>query len=345
MKRIYLSVLMLMSVMLVQGQTIDKIELKESGFGSKKLAKAPKRIYISEFNVNYQIAYSLTSISRGGSQMGGGKRGDAKATLSVAVPGIDFDRLQKITDDAYSDYVAKLESEGYEIINADVAGQTDYLSKWERLKGGEISQAQFPGFLATTPTGHDFFVRRVTKKGRNKNGIFEYATKLSKELEGATIVKINLAIPFIEEAEGGLSKGLRKSIGGLAKVVVRPNFRLTKLEAIQLKNTYLSVSTGSGYWYMKSLKDQGQVIQVLKNDVEITGVFENKKYKATQKADQDIWGTSNGYFKVFSYEDREIASTQPIPCEPEAFLSGAKQVVEGYVTASLDGFLKAAKDK
>ncbi len=345
MKRVLLTLTFFAVALLVQGQTVGKLELKETGFGGKKLAKAPKRVYISEFNVNYQIAYSLTSISRGGSELGGGRRGDAKATLSVAVPDIDFNKLQKITDDAYNEYVAKLESEGYEIINADAASQTDLLSKWERLKGGEISQAQFPGFLATTPTGRDFFVRRVTKKGRNKNGIFEYATKLSKQLEGATIVKVNLAIPFIEEAEGGLSKGLRKSIGGLAKVVVRPNFRLTKLEAIQLKNTYLSVTTGSGYWYMTSMKDQGQIIQTLKNDVEIAGVFENKKYKATQKADQDIWGTNNGYFKVFSYEDREIARTQPIPCKPEAFLSGAKQVVEGYVKASLNGFLKAAKGK
>jgi len=112
-----------------------------------------------------------------------------------------------------------------------------------------------------------------------------------------------------------------------------------------LKNTYLSVSTGSGFWYMKSMKDQGQIIQTLKSDVEIDGVFEKKKYKATQKADQDIWGTSNGYFKVFSYEDREIARTQPIPCEPEAFLSGVRQVVEGYIMASLNSFLAASKGK
>ena len=333
------------TVMLVQGQTIDKIEIKESGFGQKKLAKAPKRIYIAEFNVNYQIAYSLTSISKGGSQMGGGRRGDAKASLSVAVPDIDFNELQKITDDAYQEYITKLKSEGYEIVDIDEAGQAEIFSKWERLKGGEISQAQFPGFLATTPTGKDFFVRRVTKKGKNKNGIFEYATKLSKQLEGVTVVKVNLAIPFVEEAEGGLSKGLRKSIGGLAKVVIRPNFRLAKEEAIQLKNTYLSVKTGSGYWFMKSMKDQGQVIQVLKNDVEIDGVFDEKKYKATQKADQDLWGSSNGYFKMFSYEDREIAMTQAVPCKPEAFLSGARQVVKGYVMASLDGFLSAAKGK
>ncbi|GAB5524456.1 MAG: hypothetical protein Roseis2KO_23280 [Roseivirga sp.] len=344
MKRVLLTLTFFAAALLVQGQTVGKLELKETGFGEKKLAKAPKRIYIAEFNVNYQITYSSTSIARGGSEIGGGYRGDAKATLSVAVPGIDFNELQQITDDVYQNYIARLKSEGYEVINAETAKGTDLLSGWEKIKGGEISQAQFPGYLATTPTGRDYFVRRVTKKGRMKNGIFEYATKLSKQLEGATIVKVNLAIPFVEEAEGAASKSLRKTIGGLAKVVIRPNFRLAKYESVQVgKSSPLTVQTNSGYYYMKSLKDQGQVVQNLKKDVEISDVFENKKYKATQKADQDLWGTSNGYFRVFNYDDREIANTQAIACKPEAFVGGARQVVEAYVKASLDGFLAAAK--
>ncbi len=345
MKKPFLLILMLTIGLTSYGQKVGEMDMKNSGFGQKKMSKAPKKVYISEFNINYQLAYSQTSISRGGRELGGGYRGDAKASLSVAIPGIDLGALQKITDDVYQDYINKLKSEGFEIISPETASATDLLSDWERQTGGEISEAQFPGYVATTPSGKDYFVRRVTKKGRKKNGVFEYATKLSKQLEGATIIKINLAIPFVEEAEGGVSKSLRKTIGGLAKVVVRPNFRLANYESVQLKNTVLTVQTGSSYHYMESLKNQGQIIQSLKKDVEIAGVFEKKKYKATQKADQDIWGASNGFYTVFSYDDRELEKTQAIECKPEEYLSGARQVIEGYVNASLAAFLIASKGK
>ena len=345
MKKILFTIMMLTIGLAAQGQKVGKIDMKESGFGQKKMAKAPRKVYISEFNINYQLAYSQTSIARGGRELGGGYRGDAKASLSVAIPGIDLNELQKITDDVYQNYVNKLKAEGFEIINAETAGTTDLLSDWERQTGGEMSEAQFPGYVATTPTGMDYFVRRINKKGRKKNGVFEYATKLSRQLEGATIVKINLAIPFVEEAEGGVSKSLRKTIGGLAKVVVKPNFRLANYESVQSGKTAISIQTGSSYHYMESLKNQGQITQTLKKDVEIDGVFEEKKYKAVQSADQDIWGSSNSFYTVFSWDNRELEKTQAITCKPEEYLSGAKQVVQGYVTASLDGFLKAASGK
>lgn len=345
MKKTFLLILMLTIGLTSYGQKVGKIDMKNGGFGQKKMSKAPKKVYISEFNINYQLAYSQTSISRGGRELGGGYRGDAKASLSVAIPGIDLDALQKITDDVYQEYIDKLKSEGFEIIDPETAVTTDLLSGWERQTGGEMSEAQFPGFVATTPTGKDYFVRRVTKKGRKKNGVFEYASKLSRQLEGATVIKINLAIPFVEEAEGGVSKSLRKTIGGLAKVVVKPNFRLAKYESIQVGNTYLTVQTGSSYHYMESMKNQGQILQSLKKDVEIEGVFESKKYKATQKADQDIWGASNGFYKVFSYDDRELEKTQAIECDPQKYLTGVREVVKGYVNKSLEAFITASKGK
>ncbi|WP_305983193.1 hypothetical protein [Roseivirga thermotolerans] len=345
-KYLTLTVLLLSLSMPVHAQQIGEIELKESGFGQKKLSKAPKKIFISEFNINYQLAYSQTSIARGGRELGGGYRGDATASLSVAIPDIDLNELQKITDRAYEDFVSTLKAKGFEIVEPDVAAQTELLSDWERLPGGHISEAQFPGYIATMPSGRDFFVRRITKKGRTKNGVFEYATKLSKQLDGAIIVKMNLAIPFVEEAEGGVSKSLRKTIGGLAKVVVKPNFRLANYESVQVSQTNtLTIQTNSSYIYMESLKDQAQVQHALKKDVEIGGVFEDKKYKAMQKADQDLWGSGNGFYTVFSYDDRELEKTQAIPCDPQKYLSGVGQVISGYVKNSLNGFLEAYESK
>ncbi len=347
MKKISLILTMLLAIVFfANGQSVGKIELKESGFGQKKMAKAPKRIYISEFSVSYQMAYSQTSIARGGREIGGGYRGDAKASLSVAIPGIDPSELQKITDEVYQNYIKQLISEGFEIIKADEAGKTDIFSGWERMHGGSISQAQFPGYIATSPTGFDYYVRRITKKGRAKNGVFEYANKLSRQLDGAIIAKVNLTIPFVEQAEGKGSKALRKTFGGVAKVVVRPNFSLSPMESVQISKTGSATAiTQSSYIYFASLKNQASVKYDLKKEVKIDGVFENKKYKAVESADQDIWGTQAGHLRVFNFSDREVEMTQPIPCDPEKYLNGAKTVVSQFVQSSLDKFLTVAKGK
>ena len=343
-KILFTALALLMVTAFATAQSVGKIEVKETGFGQKKFKKAPKRVYISEFNVNYQMAYSQTSIARGGREIGGGYRGDAKASLSVAIPGIDPAELQKITDDIYQEYIEQLKGAGFEIIDPSEAAKTDLMSDWEKMTGGEMSQAQFPGYLATTPEGMDYYVRKVTKKGRAKNGIFEYAHKLSKQLGGAVVIKVNVAVPFIEKAEGGASKALRKAVGGVAKVVVRPNLRLSQMESVQIsKMGSAAVSTASSYMFMESLKNQAQLKVDLKKDVQIGDVFEKKKYKAVESADSDIWGTDAGHLRVFHFSDREIEKTQPIPCEPKTYLKGVKQVVHEYVRTSLTAFLKASQ--
>ncbi len=326
-------------------QKVGKIETKESGFSQKKFSKAPKKVYIAEFNVNYQMAFSQTSIARGGREIGGGYRGDAKATLNVAIPDINPNEMQKLTNEVYQEYINELKQNGFEIVSADEAGKTDLFSDWERMEGGEISQAQFPGYLGTTPTGYSYYVRKVTKKGRTKNGVFAYSPKLSSQLGGAIVIKINVAVPFIENAEGGLSKSLRKGLGGVAKVVVRPNLRLAVNEAVQIgKMSSASVTTASSYMFKESLKNQGQLLVNLKKDVGIEGVFDSKKkYKASKSADVDLWGSDAGHLRIFHFSDQEVENTQPIPCEPTAYVKGVGEVVRGYVRKSLDSFLAVAK--
>ena len=50
-------------------------------------------------------------------------RGDATARLALAIKGIEESDLQEMTDKLYSDYVAKLEGAGFEIISPDEAGE------------------------------------------------------------------------------------------------------------------------------------------------------------------------------------------------------------------------------
>ncbi len=326
-------------------QTVGEVEFKKGrsagSFGVKKMKKAPKKIYIAEFNVNYQMMYNRTDIARGGRELGGGYRGDAKASLILGIPNIAEQDVQQITDDLYKEYVSQLEAAGYEIVSADAAAQADTYEDWQRLQGGTISLSQFPGYIATAPTGYDYFVKKITEKGRAKTSMFDYAGKLSKNMDGTLVAKINLAIPFVQEAESTGSKMLKKTLGGLAKVVAEPYLRLSPSEAVQTgKTSSTSVNTASSYTYFESLGKQGLINFNLKDPVEIEGIFEKKKYKAVESADQDIWGTQMGILQVFRFDDKEVTRMQAVPCDPEKYKKGVREVGMKYINANVAGFLE-----
>ena len=332
---------MILVTAIAQAQKVGEIEFeKVPGSMAKSMRNAPKRIYIAEFFVNYQMAYSQTSIARGGREFGGGYRGDAKATLNVAIPGVDPQELQNLIDELYKTFVDRLKSEGFEIVSADEAGKTDQFSDWDRKSGGELSQAQFPGYLGTAPSGFDYFIKKTDDKGREKRGMGTYQIKLSNDLNGAIVAKVNLAIPFVEEAEGKGSKLLRDAVGGVAKVVIKPNLRLAQSESVQIgKMSGASVVTSSEFFYKESLRNAGGVNFKLKKDVEIDGVFEEKKYKASESADTDLWGSDAGHLTIFHFSDKEIENTQPIPCDPQVYVKGVREVSTQFIKKTLEEFM------
>ena len=144
-KVFFMLVLSLVVMAAAQAQQVGKLELKGvSNMSEKKFKKAPKRVYIAEFFVNYQLAFSQTSLARGGREVGGGYRGSAKATLNVAVSGVDMQALQKLTDELYKQYTDRLTSEGYEIVSADEAGATDLFSEWGTKEGWRVEPGAIP---------------------------------------------------------------------------------------------------------------------------------------------------------------------------------------------------------
>ena len=172
----------------------------------------------------------------------------------------------------------------------------------------------------------------------------DYAVKLSPQMDGVIIAKVNLAVPFIEGAEGGASKALRGALGGVAKVVVKPNLRLATSEAVQIgKMSSASVYSKSNFFYKASLKDQAAMNLELKKDVEIDGVFEEKKYKASKVANTDNWGSSAGHFRVFHFTDEEIERTQPVECDGTTYMSGVRQATTAFIEAALNKFISVAK--
>ncbi len=327
-------------------QQVDEIKVKHQQFGLKKSAKViPKKIFIQHFFVNYQMLYDQVEIAKGGREIGGGVRGNARAQLVLGVQGVSEADLQEVTDKLFKEYVDRLKAKGFEIVTAQEASKLERFSGWQMLKGGTPSKAQFPGYVSTAPTDFNFLVRKITKKGKakSKKNMFDDGMGVSKDL-GVTVARVSLNVPFMKDGESQGSRALTKSFGGVAKVVGKPEFGLLKLTTIMSKAAFgqkaNTITTESNFVYKKSLKYQASLKTVPKKKILINGVFAKKKYKAVKSASQDLWGTSYGAVRVFSASDAVKKKMQAIPVDAAKYKKGVLIAGKGFLATSLDEFLK-----
>lgn len=322
---------------LVQAQQIGPVEITTAGgYGEKKMKSAPRKVYIAEFRVMYQLMVHQTDEDKGGRMLGGGLRGDAKASLTIGIKGVDVPDLMQITNKLYAEYTGSLKAQGFELISAEEALKTATLEGWELKTGGETNEAQFKGYLTTTPENYQYAVKRTTDGGKEKKGFLDNSGKLSKDLGGAIVAKVNLIVPMVEDAESTGSKMLKDAAGGIAKVVLRPNLRLSNEGMLAGTFSTDLATTKVSYFYMKSMGEQGICITALKKPVEISGVLPDKKYKATATANTDIWGTDAGYFTIFKVDKEIISNMQVIECDRNTYVNGVTDAALKFLKGSLD---------
>ncbi|RMA57249.1 hypothetical protein [Ulvibacter antarcticus] len=206
----------------LQAQSLGEFNAKTSEMGKGKLAKAPKKVYIASFNVNFEIYMEAMDFERGGSTFGGGQRSDATAKAAIGLGGIDAADIQAKTDQLYSEFVAQLKAGGLEIITADEAGKTEVYEDWERATGPFVAESGIPGVLMCLPEGQSQYYRGTKKNGRIKKGIIDdnlIPAKLSDQLGDAIIANVNLYFMFSEE-------GINVFKGNAAKVKIFTNLRM-----------------------------------------------------------------------------------------------------------------------
>ncbi|MGB1269422.1 MAG: hypothetical protein ACPG45_06765 [Flavobacteriaceae bacterium] len=320
-------------------QDVSSLNFKIDGYAQKKFNETDKKIYIQHFFVNYQVMMSASEIARGGREIGGGYRGDAKASLSLGIKGVELEDYQNMTNEFYNDFVKQLTDKGFTIMTAqEVQGNVNF-SKENVVEGGSPASSDIPGYLSTTPKGYSFLT--------GGSGAFNMAgMPQSKKLGGVIVARVYITVPFLENGESQGSRALTKSFGGVAKVVLKPNLRLSPLESVPVagdfkkpKNTVTDVT----FAYKKNLKYQALYRGKLKKPTEINGVFENKKYKSVSSASQDLWGSEVGTFKVFNVQDKELERMQSVACEKEKYVGGVTTAVTEYLNASVSGFLSYIK--
>jgi hypothetical protein len=96
MKKLLLSVVA--GVFILSGaysQNTEGVSYKDFGYAQKKFDKAPKKIYVAQFRVVYQLMADWTESTQGGYQLGGGVKGKATARLAVGLQGIEDNDLKE----------------------------------------------------------------------------------------------------------------------------------------------------------------------------------------------------------------------------------------------------------
>lgn len=319
----------------LKAQQLGTVELKKPGrssndMNSKDLKKAPKKLFIAEFNIFYQVVYADAEQTREGVN-----HGKTKASLTVIAEGIQQEDLQNTTDKLYREFVNNLKAKGYTLIDASAASGIKPFEGWELVNGGTINEAQIKGYAMTTPTGFKYYRKKVDKKGREKKGIMDNSIKISQGLDGTVVAKVNIIIPFMTDSESGISKSATKIVGGISKLVASPDLKLSAEGVASSYSVYFY--TQSLFAYSTGMKTQAVIKTSLKNDVPINGVFKDEKFKATAVTSLNTEHEVGAYTIVESI-DVSASNTQSAKCNGKIYNDGVYKASSTFLNKSLERF-------
>jgi hypothetical protein len=333
---------------IINAQSLGEFKPKDVSYGANKLKGKAKKIYIANFNVNYQVYNEKQDFKQGGSQLGGGYKGDAMAEISVGLEGLTDNDLQKITDKLYSDYIAQIKAKGLTIISAEEAGKAGTYTDFMKLQGGVVSAAQFPGTLSNAPTGYEYFVKKVDKSGKAKSGGFlgtaaSLYPKLSSELDDAIIAEVNMYVLFVE--------GQNAFQGNGANIKVKTNLRLSGAEAIEMtsdskikmkgQNTITTISSGVNFYHGKMGMGSTTAYQgSISKSMPIIGVIEDTKLQSFANRSTD-GGTKTIYGTFFNPENRSSKSSKVVQVEGSKYYDGVYMAAKKFVDFHTQQFLNS----
>ncbi len=350
----FTSVLVLAILLLsanLKSQTLGEFKPKDTSYGLGKLKGNASKIYISSFNVIYQVYNEKQDFKQGGSVLGGGYRGDAMAEASIGLDGLTDKDVQRITDQLYVDYITQLKSKGLTVLTGDDAAKTETYSDYTRMQGGTVSLAQYPGTMTTAPTGYDYFVKKVDKSGKTKSGGFLNQAsmlypKLSKELGDAIIAEVNMFVLFVEDKNAFKGNGANIKIAtnlrlaGGAEAIIMTDDAKFKFKG---QNTVSVISSGVNFYHGKmGMGATTSYSGTLSKSLGIGSVIEDTKVQSFANRSADILGTKTIYGTFFTPDNKSSAASKVVAVDPEKYYTGvynaAKKFMDHHTQQFLSGF-------
>lgn len=363
MKKLVITAIVFCFTFSLHTQSIEDVKITNKKYGMSKMKKAPKKIYINSFNVNYEFYKEAIDFKVGGNGGRiGGNTSNATAKAAVGLGGIDANIMQTKTNTLYQNFVTRLKNEGYEIVSTDLAGKTDVFKGWQKASG-PIIQENLKGIINCIPADFAFYFKKKTSKGEIKKGFLGgigLQPKLSKALDDAIIADVNLYVLFSEPGSDWMK-------GRAAKVKIKTNLRLVNNQAISIPKSTEKKKTTLGKLFgsvkIKGATDiypaissvmfsQGKVglgatsqfTGNLKSDVEINNVLKKQKIVAYQRQGSFVptsFTTFSDYLEAKA--DRFSTTTKWIEVDGNKYAEGFYNACNTFLEKQLDDFFSKLK--
>ena len=323
-------------------------------FETKNFSDSNKRIFISEFNVHFQIFNEIMDFKQGGKMFHKGVKGNATAEIAVGLGGVSEEALIKTTDKLYTEFVNNLQSKGFNLVSIQEASITDVYSDWSQQAGGTVRKSLIPGLVSVSPNNYNYYIERNNKGNEKKKkgplamvGANSHNNMLSHQLDDAVVTTVNLYIIFSEY-------GSTFNPGG-AGVKIKPNLRLTDYYAIMNKKEKKGFVQFKGAQSVDRVNSQVAFISgkrgmnpkasftgTLKKPLEINGIVNEDKIKSFARGGFDNVGTSNAFYTIYSADSKNAKELKNLEVDGEKFANGAymagKKMIEQQTQAFLSSF-------
>lgn len=347
--------LFVFSFTILQAQELGEFKPKDDTFGLGKLKSKPKKIYISNFSINYQLFNEKEKTKKGGALFRDkGVRGDATAELIVGLGDLSENDFQKITDSLYADFVAQVKAKGFEIISPDVAAKTETYEGWTKASGPFVMASDKPGLISVTPAGFTFYYPDKTKVGKalaNKFAALNTSQQsLSKDLDDAVVVAVDLYVFFM--------KDVYAFQGSAANIKIKTQLSLVANEAISAKsndkkgiafNKQVEYVTGANTIsfvcgkYAIGGSAESVYTGLLKKDLTIENVIDEKVIQSFAKGEVDFVGDDTYFGKYYSAENKSSSKTTLIKVDANKYKKGVFNAGKAFLEYHLNEFDKEFK--
>jgi len=330
-------------------QTLGEFKPKDQSYGLGKLKNSNKKIYIANFSVNFQIYNEKEKFKQGGRQLGGTMKGDAKSEISVGLEGLDEKTVQDITDKLYQDYIGKLKAKGMIIVSADEAAKTESFEDYIKVSGGKVSMAELPGVMSTSPTGFEFLIKGVDKKGKTKKGGFlgnaaSRYPKIGKDLGDAIVSNVNITVLFVRDQQAFQGNGAKLKVKTDLRIVANDAIVMTDNDSwIKMKggNTVTAVNSTVDFYHGKMGLGSTTVYSgLLGKDLSIGGVVDGETITSYAAGSFDN-GIKTMYGTYFSVRDGSNTNAKVVSVDPAKYSKGVYEGASKFLNFHTDEFLKS----
>lgn len=305
-------------------QNVQDFKIKLLGAANLNYRKSPKKVVISDFQLNFQTALEMQDKKAGGKMWRGGLKGDATASLALALEGLNEASLQEITNQLFEQYKAELNANGFEVVPieglwANNAYDKSRDKRWELKAGKGAEKGNVFGDIVMRPSSQQFIVAKKSFNGKQKNNftvLSDFETQVESKIASQKNDFIfNKVVIYIQAFANSMSEAERSlnRMAGYAQVKAETDFRLSDMSFNKF---------GSGQ-------------MIAKDGVEVTNVLEKQNFDASQAADVDKLGTDVGVLRIWDVDDREEMTLGVVKCDPDKYGKGTQLGVEAFLKATV----------